>query len=109
MYLKTLRKRDYLSTKKWFEITKAATRANKAPIIAEPKNTTRKRPTPLDIASLPVVWADVSDSSRAVVANTIAIASFKILSPKTNIFNTGSISSAWKIANVATGSTKINF
>lgn len=30
---------------------------------------------------------------------------FKILSPKTNMFSTGSTSMAWKIATVATGST----
>lgn len=32
-------------------------------------------------------------------------ASFKILSPNTNMFNTGSTSKAAKIASVATGST----
>ena len=36
---------------------------------------------------------------------TIATASLSILSPNTNIFNVGSTFNAWKIANVATGST----
>ena len=37
--------------------------------------------------------------------STIDTASFKMLSPKTNMFNTGSTSKALKIAKVATGST----
>jgi hypothetical protein len=32
-------------------------------------------------------------------------ASFKTLSPNTNMFRVGSTSNAWKIAKVATGST----
>ncbi len=36
---------------------------------------------------------------------TIATASFKMLSPKTSIYKTGSISNALNIARVATGST----
>ena len=36
---------------------------------------------------------------------TIETASFKTLSPKTNMFNVGSTLSAWKMASVATGST----
>jgi hypothetical protein len=39
------------------------------------------------------------------LVNTIATASFRMLSPKTNMYNTGSMSSALKMANVATGST----
>ena len=39
------------------------------------------------------------------MVRTIATASFKMLSPKTNIFNTESTSKAWKMAIVATGST----
>ena len=39
------------------------------------------------------------------VVNTIATASFKILSPNTNMYNMGSTSKAENIANVATGST----
>ena len=35
----------------------------------------------------------------------IATASFKMDSPKTNMFKTGSTSNAWNIASVATGST----
>ena len=36
---------------------------------------------------------------------TIETASLRILSPKTNMFNVGSTSNAWKMASVATGST----
>jgi hypothetical protein len=41
----------------------------------------------------------------AYLVNTIATASFKILSPKTNMYNIGSMSRALKMARVATGST----
>ena len=36
---------------------------------------------------------------------TMDTASFKMLSPNTNMFRVGSTSSAWNIAKVATGST----
>lgn len=36
---------------------------------------------------------------------TIDTASFRILSPNTNMFSVGSQSSAWNMASVATGST----
>ena len=39
------------------------------------------------------------------LVRTIATASFKMLSPKTNMYKTGSTSSALKMARVATGST----
>ena len=39
------------------------------------------------------------------LVRTIATASFNILSPNTNMFSKGSTFKAWKMANVATGST----
>ena len=40
-----------------------------------------------------------------VLVSTMATASFRILSPKTSMYKTGSISSALNMARVATGST----
>lgn len=41
----------------------------------------------------------------AYLAKTMATASFRILSPNTNMYNIGSTSMALNMANVATGST----
>lgn len=42
---------------------------------------------------------------QSYLVSTIETASFKILSPNTNMYNTWSTLRAWKMARVATGST----
>lgn len=87
---------------------KALAKAKATPIAAEAKNIRQKRPTPCKTSWPPLMLCNSGEStSRIVVVSTIATASFRILSPNTSIFNTGSTSRAWKIASVATGSTAL--
>jgi len=85
---------------------KALARAKPTPIAAEAMNMTQNLPTPWRKIWAPPMDCNSGESlSRMVVHKTMATASFKILSPKTSMFNTGSTSSAWNMATVATGST----
>lgn len=82
--------------------------AKTTPIPADAKNIKQKRlsarsmasPRPTFSKSSPLVFVGMT-----VVVRTIEIASLRILSPKTNMLRTGSMSSAWNMAIVATGST----
>ena len=82
---------------------RALSKAVETPIAADAKNIKQKRLIPVKIAS----DEDMSGlfDSKIEVVRTIAMASFRILSPKTNMLRTGSIFKAWKMATVATGST----
>lgn len=88
----------------------ALMRAKTTPMPAEAKNIKQKRlrammmasPRPTLSRSSPEVLGGIT-----VVVNTIEMASFKMLSPKTNMLRTGSMSSAWNMAMVATGSTAV--
>lgn len=80
--------------------------AKATPMPAEPKNTIQKRPIPFRTRSaVDRTVAPGCAASITVVAKTIETASLRMDSPKTNMFKTGSMSSAWKMARVATGST----
>ena len=72
---------------------------------ADPKKTPKKRVTPPTNCDITPTSVAMLADSMTVVVITIATASFRIDSPNTNICSTGSASSAWKIARVATGST----
>lgn len=68
-------------------------------------NQTRKNIYNLWQAFLTVRIIFLTFKTVAYFVRTIATASFRMLSPNTNMFNNGSAFNAWKIANVATGST----
>lgn len=82
--------------------------AKTTPIPADAKNIKQKRfsamrmasPRPTLRSSSPDVFVGIT-----VVVSTIEMASLRMLSPNTNMLSTGSISRAWKMAMVATGST----
>lgn len=87
---------------------RALMRAKTTPIPADAKNIRQNLLSARMIASPRPTFSNSSPEvlvGITVVVKTIDIASLRILSPKTNMFKTGSISNAWKIAIVATGST----
>lgn len=86
-------------------------RANTTPIPALAKNIRQKRLRARSMASPRPTCSNSSpdEFGITVVVRTMEIASFRILSPNTSMFSTGSMSNAWKIAIVATGSTAGRF
>lgn len=70
----------------------ALIRAKATPIPADAKNMRQNRLIPVRIASEGDIFGLFA--SRIDVVRTIAMASFKMLSPNTNMFKTGSISRA---------------
>lgn len=82
--------------------------ANATPMAADAKNMRQKRPIPWNTSWPVVMLVNLGEPiSSMVVVNTMATASFRMLSPNTSMFRTGSTSSAWNMASVATGSTAL--
>lgn len=85
--------------------SRADINANITPIPADAKNMAQKVFSALNIAS-PVLASAFALADWVMDAvSTIDMASFRMLSPNTNMLSMGSTSSAWNIATVATGST----